>query len=101
MNPMLERAREIQAKRDRSLAELQAEASTEDGRVKARMNGHRALLEMRLDPELMKGSPEELEQLVLETVGDVIGQIEEKLIAKEGKVEWMPRFSKLLSPDGA
>ena len=94
MEKLLRRAKEMQEEQSRRLAGTVVEATTADGRVTATMNGHRALLAIEIDPDLV--APENqasLESLVAEVVNDATTQIDEILAKRFGIVDKMPSLS--------
>lgn len=77
---LLEQAREMRRKRHRDLAETVAESKVGNGRVRAKVNGHRALVSIRIAPELLvPDRREELEELVTRAFNNALGRIEDKL----------------------
>jgi len=91
MSKLLEQAREMHERHQRQLAEMLAESTVGEGRVRAKMNGHRHLLRVAIDSEALKPADRaRLEDLLLEAINDVTGQIEDKLLATFGRVSILP-----------
>ena len=94
MEKLLRRAREMQQEKSRRLAGTVVEATAADGRVTARMNGHRALLSIEIDPDLvLPENKASLEGLVTEVINDATSQIDEILAERFGIVDKMPSLN--------
>ncbi|HEX9730895.1 MAG TPA: YbaB/EbfC family nucleoid-associated protein [Thermoanaerobaculia bacterium] len=94
MKKMLQRAREMQEKQNRRLADTLVQASAAGGKVRGRMNGHRALLQVQVDRDLVRAENREaLEGYVVELVNDLIDQIDKVLEERFGIVDKMPSLS--------
>ena len=94
MEKMLRRAREMKEKQDRRLAETVVDATVADGKIEGKMNGHRALLSIRVDPDLIRlDHREALEQHVVELVNNLVDQMDEILETRFGIVDKMPSLS--------
>ena len=94
MQKMLKRAREMKEKQDRRLAETVIEATVADGKIEGKMNGHRALLSVRVDPDLVRlDNRETLERQVIELVNKLIDEMDEILEKRFGIVDKMPSLS--------
>ncbi|MGH9803539.1 MAG: YbaB/EbfC family nucleoid-associated protein [Candidatus Acidiferrales bacterium] len=71
MQKMLGQMREMQEQVQQKLAQMKVEASAGGGMVSVKMNGHKQLLEVKIDPELATGGDRELLQdLVLAAVNE-------------------------------
>lgn len=92
MAKMLARAERMHQREQRKLANMKATATVNKGRVKARMNGHRTLLSMHIDPELLADPDQrhELEDMIVEAINKATDQIDEKLGSPFGTLESLP-----------
>lgn len=94
MQRILKQAREMQAKQNRRLAEAIVESTVADGRVQGKMNGHRVLISLRIDPSLVAvENRETIERSVVELVNDLVDQMDKILERKFGIVDKMPSIS--------
>ncbi len=94
MEKLLRRAKEMQEEQSRRLSETVVEATVADGQITAKMNGHRALMSMTIDPGLViPENQSSLERLVAEVVNDATSQIDEILAKKFGIVDKMPSLN--------
>lgn len=62
MQKMLGQMREMQEQLQQKLSQMKVEASSGGGMVTVKMNGHKQLLEVKIDPELAAGGDRELLQ---------------------------------------
>lgn len=91
MSKLLDQAREMHERHQRQLAQMISESSAADGHVRARINGHRSLVRLQIDREII--DPEDLPRLeaqVVEAVNTAMHAIEEKLKASFGRVSILP-----------
>lgn len=94
MDKILKQAREMQDKHNRRLAETFVEATTEDGRIQGKMNGHRILVSLKIDPELVAlDNRQLLERSVVVLVNDLVDQMDQILADRFGIVDKMPSLS--------
>lgn len=87
MRKLLQQAEEMQEKMQRELAEAVVEASAGGGMVTVKMNGHRHLIEVKIDPEAV--DPEDvslLEDLVIASVNEAAAKIDEHLRGRLGNI---------------
>ncbi len=87
MRKLLQQAEEMQNKMQRELADSIVEASAGGGMVTVKMNGHRHLIEVKIDPEAV--DPEDMgliEDLVIAAVNDAAHKIEEHLRGRLGNI---------------
>lgn len=87
MRKLLQQAEEMQTKMQRELADSVVEASAGGGMVTVKMNGHRHLIEVKIDPEAV--DPEDvtlLEDLVTAAVNDAAAKIDELLRSRLGNI---------------
>lgn len=91
MSKLLDQAREMHERHQRQLAQMISESSVADGRIRAKINGHRSLVRMHIEPDAV--DPQNLlrlEEQVVEAVNAAMHEIEEKLKASFGRVSILP-----------
>lgn len=94
MQKILKRAREMQEKQNRRLAETIVESTAADGRIKGKMNGHRALLSVSIDRDLVALEHREtVERSVADLVNDLVDKIDKVLAEQFGIIDKMPSLS--------
>jgi nucleoid-associated protein EbfC len=84
---LMKQAQQMQEKMKRELAELVMEASVGGGMVTVKMSGHKQLVGVSIDPEIM--DPEDasmLEDLVLAAVNEAGRKVDEELQSKMGSM---------------
>lgn len=80
MQKMLKRAKEMEEKVRQTLDEMAVESTVGGGMVTVRMNGHKLLLNVKIDPEAMDpDDPELLEDLVLAAVNEATRKVDEEM----------------------
>jgi len=62
MKKMLDQMREMQEQLQQKLSQMKVEASSGGGMVTVKMNGHKQLLDVTIDPEIAAGGDRELLQ---------------------------------------
>ena len=80
MQKLLKQAQEMQEKMQRELAETVVETSVGGGMVKVKMSGHKHVLEVKIDPEIM--DPDDtsmLEDLIAVAVNDAARKVDDAL----------------------
>lgn len=94
MEKILARAREMQEKHNRQLAETTVESTVADGKIHGTMNGHRALTSIHLEQDLISAdSLESIERSVVELVNDLVDRMDAVLEDRFGIVDKMPSLS--------
>jgi hypothetical protein len=84
---LMKQAQQMQEKMQRELAEMVVEASVGGGMVSVKMSGHKQLVEVKIDPEVL--DPEDpglLEDLVLAAVNEASRKVEEEMQGKLGSM---------------
>jgi len=82
---LMRQAQEMQEKMQRELAELVVESSAGGGMVAVEMNGHKQLLAVRIDPEVLDPKdPAMLQDLVLAAVNEAARKVDEAMQSKLG-----------------
>jgi nucleoid-associated protein EbfC len=85
MRQLMKQAQEMQERLARELAETVVEASVGGGMVTVKMSGHRQLLGVKIDPEVMdKEDPSMLEDLIVAAVNEAGRKIEETMQGRVG-----------------
>jgi DNA-binding YbaB/EbfC family protein len=84
---MMRQAQEMQERMQRELAELEVEASAGGGMVTVRMSGHKQLLAVAIDPEIVAANdPPMLADLVLVAVNDAARRVDEEMQSRLGSL---------------
>ena len=82
---LMKQAQQMQEKMQRELAELVVEATAGGGMVAVQMSGHKALLTVRIDPEVMDpADPVMLQDLILAAVNEATRKVDEAMQSKLG-----------------
>ncbi len=93
MQKLLKQAKEMQEKMHRDLSDTLAEGSSGGGIVTTKMNGHKQLLAVKINPEAIDPEdPEMLEDLILTAVNEVNNKMDEILLHKLGPSANMPNL---------
>ena len=80
LQKMLGQMRQVQEELQQKLATITVEASAGGGMVTVKMNGQKQLLEVRLDPEILRnGDREMLQDLVRAAVNQASRQVDAEL----------------------
>ena len=91
MDDLLKQAKEMRVKQQRELSETFAEASAAQGAVAAKMDGHKHLRAIKIDPVLMAGDDlSELEQHVIAAVNEATAKMDAILVRKFGPSSGIP-----------
>ncbi len=92
MRALMKQAQKMQEKIQREMAELRVEASVGGGMVTVTMAGNRALVAVKIAPEVLESKDVEmLEDLVRAAVNEASRKVEEALGEKMGGLQ-MPGF---------
>ncbi len=87
MRQLMKQAQEMQEKLQRELAETVVEASVGGGMVTVKMSGHKQLVSVKLDPEVMDPKdPSMLEDLIVAAVNEAGRRVEETMQGKMGSM---------------
>ena len=82
---LMEQAQQMQEKMARDLDTLEVEASVGGGMVQIKMNGHKHVLGVTIDPEAVDGEDIGiLEDLVLAAVNQAASKVDEEMQSKMG-----------------
>ena len=85
LQQMMGQVRKIQEQMQKQLEELRVEATSGGGMVQVKMNGHKHLLELKIDPEAVKDADVEmLQDLVLAAVNECTRKVDAELHSKMG-----------------
>ena len=85
INQLMKQAQQMQERLQAELAEAEVDAAAGGGMVTARMNGHKQLLSITIDPEAIDPEdPEMLQDLVLAAVNEAARRVDELLKSKVG-----------------
>jgi DNA-binding YbaB/EbfC family protein len=84
---LMKQAQQMQEKMQRELSEMMVEASVGGGMVVVKMSGHKNLVEVTIDPEMMNPDEKEmLQDLILAAVNEANRQVDEALQGKMGSM---------------
>lgn len=82
---LMKQAQQMQDKMQRELSELEVEASVGGGMVTLKMSGHKELLAVTIDPEVMDPEdPGMLQDLIVAAVNDASRKVDESMRDKMG-----------------
>ena len=82
---LMRQAQHMQERMQRELAELEVEATVGGGMVSVRMSGHKQVVAVKIDPEVLDPEdPGMLEDLVLAAVNEAGRKVDEEMQAKLG-----------------
>jgi len=82
---LMQQAQQMQEQMQRDLGELELSASVGGGMVQVKMNGHKQLLAVSIDPEAVDaGDASILEDLVLAAVNEASRRVDEAMQEKMG-----------------
>jgi hypothetical protein len=77
---MMQQAQQMQEKLQRQMGEMRIDATAGGGMVTVTVNGHKQLLAVKLDPEVVsKDDVEMLQDLIVAAVGDAHRKVDEVL----------------------
>lgn len=84
---LMKQAQQMQERMQRELATLEVEAAAGGGMVSVRMNGHKQVLAVKIDPEVMDPEdPEMLQDLIVAAIGEASRKVEEGMQEKMGSL---------------
>lgn len=84
---LMKQAQQMQEKLQRELAETVVEASVGGGMVTVEMSGHKKLVSVKIDPEMMDpDDPSMLEDLILAAVNEANRRVDETLQERMGSL---------------
>lgn len=84
---LMKQAQQMQEKLQRELAETIVEASVGGGMVTVEMSGHKQLVSVKIDPEVMDPEdPSMLEDLILAAVNEATRKVDETLQGRMGSL---------------
>lgn len=82
---LMKQAQQMQEKLQRELAELVVESSVGGGMVTVKMSGHRQVLAVKIDPEVIDpDDPGMLEDLLVAAVNEASRKVEETMQGRVG-----------------
>lgn len=78
-------AQKMQEQLSRELEEMEIEASSGGGMVSIKMNGHKKILSIEIDPEVINpDDPEMLQDLIMAAINEASRKAEEEMTDKLG-----------------
>jgi nucleoid-associated protein EbfC len=84
---LMKQAQQMQEKLQRELAELVVEASVGGGMVTVKMSGHKQVLAVKIDPEVLDPEdPGMLEDLIVAAVNEAGRKVEETMQGRVGSL---------------
>ena len=85
LQKMMKQAKEMQENLQHELAEMRVEGSSGGGMVTVTLDGNRALIDLRIDPEVVdKDDVEMLQDLISAAFNDASGKVDEEMTSKLG-----------------
>ena len=85
INKLMKQAQQMQERMQRELQALEVEATAGGGMVTVRMNGHKELLGVTIDPEVIDPQdPAMLQDLIVAAVSEAARKVEEAMQEKMG-----------------
>ena len=80
MQQMMKQAQQMQEKLQREMGDMKVEATAGGGMVTVSINGHKQVLTLKIDPEVVsKDDVEMLQDLVLAAINDAHRKVDEAL----------------------
>ena len=87
LKQMMNQVRKVQEQMQKQLEELRVEASSGGGMVQVKMNGHKHLLDLKIDPEAVKDADVEmLQDLILAAINECTRKVDTELQSKMGSL---------------
>jgi DNA-binding YbaB/EbfC family protein len=83
MQSMMKQAQAMQERLQQEIAAIRAEASAGGGMVTVKMDGHKKVIEVKIDPEVA-GDVEMLQDMVLAAVNEAGKKVDEESAKKTG-----------------
>lgn len=80
---MMQQAQQMQERLQKQMAEMTVEASSGGGMVTVSVNGHKSLLSLTIDPEVVsKDDVEMLQDLIVAAINDAHRKVDEALASQ-------------------
>jgi len=80
---MMQQAQQMQERLQKEMAELRIDATSGGGMVTVTVNGHKQVLAIKLDPEVVsKDDVEMLQDLIVAAIGDAHRKVDEALASQ-------------------
>jgi len=80
---MMEQAQQMQEQLQKQMGDMRLEATAGGGMVSVTVNGHKQVLAVKIDPEVVsKDDVEMLQDLIVAAIGDAHRKVDEALAAK-------------------
>jgi nucleoid-associated protein EbfC len=87
MRQLMKQAQEMQERLQRELNEMVVDVSVGGGMVTVRMSGHKQLVGVKIDPEVMdKDDPSVLEDLIVAAVNEAGRKVETEMQGRMGSM---------------
>ena len=87
LQKMMKQAQEMQSRLQEELGAMEVEAKVGGGMVAVKMSGHKQLLAVEIDPEVLDPTdPEMLQDLILAAVNEATRKVEEALQSRLGSL---------------
>ena len=84
---LMKQAQQMQERLQKELAEMVVEASVGGGMVTVEMSGHKQLVSVKIDPEVLDpDDPELVEDLIRAAVNEAVRKVDEALQGKMGSM---------------
>jgi DNA-binding YbaB/EbfC family protein len=80
---MMQQAQQMQERLQKQMADMKVEASAGGGMVTVAVNGHKSLLSLTIDPEVVsKDDVEMLQDLIVAAINDAHRKVDEELASQ-------------------
>jgi DNA-binding YbaB/EbfC family protein len=83
MQAMMKQAQQMQDRMQQEVAQIRVEASAGGGMVSVKMDGHKNVLAVKIDPEVA-GDVEMLQDMVVAACNEAVKKVDEETKAKMG-----------------
>ncbi len=85
LNKMMKDAQKMQAQLSKELEEMEIEASSGGGMVSVKINGHKKIISIEINPEVINPEdPEMLQDLIMAAINEASRKVEEEMASKLG-----------------
>ena len=83
MQQMMQKAQQMQEKLQQEMAQIRVEATAGGGMVSVKMDGHKNILAVKIDPEVA-GDVEMLQDMIVAAASEAVKRVEEQIQGSMG-----------------
>jgi len=83
MQAMMKQAQQMQEKMQQEVAQIRVEASSGGGMVTVKMDGHKSVVAVKIDPEVA-GDVEMLQDMIVAACNEAVKKVDEETQSKMG-----------------